>query len=79
MTEAQRDLTKRHISIWKKTGELLEQIKWEDLRNLSEEQSARDFASLDCDNSLIWRGSDREDSSGLIEQQRWFKKAHATR
>ncbi|MDX6766318.1 MAG: hypothetical protein SFU85_05965 [Candidatus Methylacidiphilales bacterium] len=79
MTQEQRDLTKRQIGIWKETGELLDQIKWEDLRNLSEEQSARDFAGLDCDSSLIWRAPDREDGAGLIEQQRWFKKAHAAR
>ena len=64
------------VETWKRAGIELDRMKWEQLRRLSEAQAARDFCMLDCDPVLIWRSPEREDGAGLVEQQRWFMKAH---
>jgi hypothetical protein len=73
----EREQMKLWVETWKETGKRLDEIKWEELRNLTEEQSARDFCLLDCPAEWLWRNPDRENGSGLLEQQRWFMKAHA--
>jgi hypothetical protein len=64
------------VATWKVAAVELEKLKAQSLRGLTEEQSARQFNDLDCDPALVWISPERLLSSGLVEQQRIFAKAH---
>ncbi|HEY5793109.1 MAG TPA: hypothetical protein VIS74_07410 [Chthoniobacterales bacterium] len=73
MTEQER--MRRWVETWKQAGPELQRIKEEELRARSDEQLARDSeaALLLADHWLaLHPGYERE--SGMIEQQRLFRK-----
>jgi hypothetical protein len=64
---------KRWVETWKKAGPELERLRREELRRLDPEQSI----ALLCgpaDYTVPPRAP--KSTSGLVEQQRWFMKAH---
>ncbi|MBA2433168.1 MAG: hypothetical protein H0V56_13820 [Chthoniobacterales bacterium] len=70
-TEAER----RRMEAWRIAGPMLEQEKAERLRTMTEEEG-RQSAERVMEAVPEWDGDTaRQDSSGLLEQQRWFAKA----
>ncbi len=66
-------LMKRWVDQWKITGPELERIKKEELRAMTEEEAKRRIVSvMEARAGDRWRRPDRRESSGLIEQQRYF-------
>jgi hypothetical protein len=66
---------REYVRIWKENAKILEQIKKEELRAMTEEEACR---SVDCVLDAMrpqdaWRSDPK--SSGLVEQQRYFMKA----
>jgi hypothetical protein len=68
---SEHEQMKLWVETWKRAGVELERIRKEELRALTEEESAAD----------LFRGFDLLElpeyppTSGLVEQQRWFAKA----
>jgi len=79
MTEEERVAGRRQIAIWQETAVELDRLKWQELRELTEAKAAEYFISLDTGDVEVWRSPERQDGSGLVEQQRWFMKAHESR
>ena len=53
-------------------------MKGEELRAMSEEESARVFDGLQaCGHEDMWRQPERAEDNGMVEQQRMFMKAQA--
>ena len=53
-------------------------MKGEELRAMSEEESARIFDGLQaCGSEEMWRQPKPDEDNGMVEQQRIFMKAHA--
>ncbi|MBI2192452.1 MAG: hypothetical protein HYU36_10765 [Planctomycetes bacterium] len=71
-TSEQKDLGKRWVQTWKLAGKDLEQIRRREIRELDAYSA---IARL-CGPADYTRAPYApQPSSGLIEQQRWFKKA----
>ena len=70
-------LVKRWVDQWKfATGPELERIKKKELRAMTEEEALRRVASvMDARAADRWVRPERRTSSGLIEQQRYFKRS----
>lgn len=60
---------------WRSAEKALLEVKREELRALTEEQAQLDSLTLLSMISFPRPPSDRDQSSGLVEQQRWFGKA----
>jgi len=67
------EAARAYVKQWQRTGELLDQIKWEELRAMTEEDAARIFEKLSMHPRDGWIRPEREQSSGLVEQQRLFR------
>ena len=74
LTEKEKVL--QYLENWKVVSAIMDEMKAEELRNLTERESAEQFNGLDCDPSLYWIPEERRISSGLVEQQRIFAKGH---
>jgi len=64
-------LAKKYVATWKKTGPILEQLRREELRRVDTYESVQNLSgsfdfSVDPYRPLP--------TSGLVEQQAWFKK-----
>jgi hypothetical protein len=68
---SEREQMKLWVETWKRTGVELERIRKEELRALTEEQSAADL----FDGFDLLELPEYPPTSGLVEQQRWFAKA----
>ncbi len=66
------------VANWKQTGEELERRKWEELRAIDETTSAIIFNSLGSGWVEEWRTPEKAEETGLVIQQAYFSKAHAT-
>ena len=76
MTEKEQNL--QYIRNWKVVGAELDRMKGEELRAMSEEESARIFDGLQArGHEDMWRQPERAEDNGMVEQQRIFMKAHA--
>ena len=75
-SEEEKAKVRQHIANWKAVSEVLDKERTERLRAMTEEESAEIFNGMDCDPSLLWIPEERKVSSGLVEQQRIFAKAH---
>jgi hypothetical protein len=64
---------------WDETGRILEGLKRAELRQMTEADAARIFTELDYPLPMPWRAETGPEDNGLVEQQRWFMKAHAHR
>lgn len=74
MDAKELELTKRWVEQWRITGQLLDEMKTRELREMSEEEGRRraeDLLSAAPD-PQDW--SPAPHTSGLVEQQRWFMK-----
>jgi hypothetical protein len=68
------------VNHWKWLGPELERIKREELRAMTEEEAAQRAITVMNSRPRAARERARRDtSSGLVEQQRIFSKAHAAR
>ncbi len=75
-SEEEKAKVRKHIANWKVVSEFLDKERTEHLQAMTEEESAERFNGMDCDPSLIWIPEHRRTSSGLVEQQKYFAKAH---
>src|SRR5215210_4968665 len=64
---------------WRAAEKALLEVKRQELRALTEEQAQLDSVTLLSMISFPRSPSDRDQSSGLIEQQRWFAQAKCYR
>lgn len=62
------------VETWKTAGPLLEQIKRDELRAMSEEEAGRIANELALAHAQVKGRPAASETSGLIEQQRWFRK-----
>lgn len=75
MNERQRATAKRYVDIWKQTGPELDRIKWEELREMTEEDRLAQASSVLETGSRWLAGNPAFDRPcGLVEQQRVFSK-----
>ena len=58
---------------WRSAAEALERVKMEELSSLTEQAALRDSDDL-LSLGPFEIGPERECSSGLVEQQRWFRR-----
>jgi hypothetical protein len=58
------------VDTWKRAGPLLEKIREEEVRNADTQAAFRAFAGMALH---IIRSRPPEPTSGLVEQQRWFR------
>lgn len=70
---------KRYVDAWKETGQILDDLKKKNLRKMTEADAARAFTEWDYPLPSPWKRERRPEDNGLVEQQRWFMKAHAHR
>lgn len=70
---------KRYVDAWKETGRILDDLKKKNLRKMTEADAARAFTEWDYPLPSPWKRERRPEDNGLVEQQRWFMKAHAHR
>ncbi len=71
-------LMRRWVEIWKSAGPELERFKKKELRVMTEEEALqRVDVVMNSRVKDIWIDPRRRDSSGLVEQQRWFQKFRA--
>lgn len=64
---------------WEQTGRILEELKRAELRKMTEADAAKIFTELDYPLPSPWHSESKPEDNGLVEQQRWFMKAHAHR
>lgn len=64
--------TRRWVAGWKDAAKALDRVKTDELRALTDEESARMFEALTIDSDTVWISPDRRDGAGLVEQQRLF-------
>jgi len=70
---------KKYVEAWRETGQVLDRLKWDELRKMTEADAARAFTEWDYPLPSPWKREIRPEDNGLVEQQRWFMKAHAHR
>jgi hypothetical protein len=68
------ETARRLVKNWQHTGELLDRIKWDELRAMTEDDAARAFERLSMHPRDGWMPPERLGSSGLVEQQRIFRR-----
>jgi hypothetical protein len=61
------------------TGRIMEEMKRAELREMTEAEAAKIFTELDYPLPSPWHPESKPEDNGLVEQQRWFIKAHAHR
>lgn len=66
---------RKWMNQWREAAAALRQVKREELRAMTDEDAVAAFNALDMPPDLVWRSPERENSEGLIEQQRIFSKA----
>lgn len=71
MTDEQRADVKKWVDTWKRAGPLLEAQREEDVRHSDTMGAFSFFAGMPLFNL---RTSPPEPTSGLVEQQQWFRK-----
>ena len=74
MDDAERELTLRWIRTWAQAGPELEAIRRRELEVMTDADVRAHVHALFTGSALSDTGLARE--SGLVEQQRWFAKAH---
>lgn len=70
---------RKYVRGWDQTGRILEGLKRDELRKMTEAEAAKIFTELDYPLPSPWRSESKPEDNGLVEQQRWFMKAHAHR
>ena len=76
----EREKVRERVRQWRTANAEMDRMRTEELRAMSEQDSARIFDMLDSgDLSEVWRRPERLASSGMVEQQRIFMRGHAAR
>ncbi len=75
-SEEEKAKVRQYIANWKVVSEHMDKERTERRRAMTEKQAAEEFNGMDCDPSLIWTPEHRRTWSGLIDQQKYFSKAH---
>jgi hypothetical protein len=76
----EKEKVRERVRQWRTANAEMDRMRTEDLRAMSERESARIFDMLDPgDLSEVWRRPERLESSGMVEQQRIFMRGHAAR
>lgn len=73
MTDQEKAQTRAWIKNWQELGPILEAERRKSIRNVD---TAEAIASLDLAYKSARLHCPRRTSSGLVEQQRWFKRGH---
>lgn len=73
MTEEQKAQTRAWIKNWKELGPILEAERRKSIRRVN---TAEAIASFDLAYKSARLHCPSRETSGLIEQQRWFKRGH---
>jgi hypothetical protein len=71
MTDAEKQQLKQWVETWKRAGPELERFRYEELRALTHEQS---MAAIQDLLELGYQFARPRQTSGLVEQQRLFRK-----
>lgn len=74
----ERERIRAWIANWEQAGAELDRIKCGELRAMGEAASAEIFNRLGMGWVDGWQNPERQPGSGLVEQQAYFSKAHAT-
>jgi len=75
MSESQKKLW---MSRWRSAAVELEKVRVQELRELSERDSADLFNRCVIPESDFWISPERSQASGLVEQQKFFMRSHAS-
>jgi hypothetical protein len=70
MTAEERDQIQRWVEAWKRAGPELERMREEDIRRQDTISNFETFSGMAL---LAIRDQPPEPTSGLVEQQRWFR------
>ena len=73
MTELERSQTRAWIANWRELGPILEEERRKSIRRVN---TAEAIASLDLAYKSAKLHCPSREASGLVEQQRWFKRGH---
>jgi hypothetical protein len=73
MTEAEKAQVRTWIRNWQETGPILERLRLDSLRLVN---TAAAIEAFDLAYKSARLHSPRRLTSGLVEQQRWFKRGH---
>jgi len=73
MTEQEKALTRAWIKNWQELGPILEVERRHSLRRVN---TAEAIEAFDLSYKSARLHCARRESSGLVEQQRWFKRGH---
>ena len=79
MTTNAATQAREYVRGWQETGRIMEELKRSELRKMTEADAAKVFTELDYPLPSPWRSESKPEDNGLVEQQRWFMKAHAHR
>jgi hypothetical protein len=71
VSDKQQEQKREWVRAWQRAGPAMEKLRENELRNVSEDDSVRIFDGLDSPFPPVLR-----DTSGLVEQQRYFRKLH---
>ncbi len=71
MSPEELALAKKYVATWKTTGPILERLRREELKNVDTYQSVQSLSGTFDFSVAPYRPLP---SSGLVEQQAWFKK-----
>ena len=72
MNEEEERQTRDWVAGWRDHSVALDQVRTQELRALTQDESGRLFASMAVDTDTIWISPERRSAAGLIEQQRLF-------
>ncbi len=72
VNEQEERQTRAWVDGWRDRSVALDQVRRQELRALSQDESGRLFADMAVDTDTIWISPERSAAAGLIEQQRLF-------
>ncbi len=72
VNEQEEHQTRAWVDGWRESGVALDQVRIQELRALTEDESGRLFASMSIDTDTLWISPERRTAAGLVEQQRLF-------
>ena len=75
MTPEEREKTQRWVDTWKRAGPELERIREDEVRHACTAEAVQSFRGMAL---LAASNHPPGQTSGLVEQQRWFRKLAAT-
>jgi hypothetical protein len=71
MNDSETERIRRWVACWERAGQRLQELRREELRHADTQQSLMDLAGAFESCRLHYKPSP---TSGLVEQQRWFRR-----